>query len=90
MEGNSVWALQMRDTEAGKVMNFKVVIDLKTNVNEVRYCEQVTHANVFLLKYFNFSCHLCERLTSHVWTHENFDEETYEVRGICLDCCRQI
>ena len=62
------WAVQMKETEAGKVMNFKVVVRKETKPVEIRYCDNFTQANAFLLKYFNFSCHMCERLTSHIWT----------------------
>ena len=65
---SSVWALEMKDNKAGKVMNFKVVVRKGTKPAEVRYCEQFNQSNAFLLKYFNYSCYLCERLTSHIWT----------------------
>ncbi len=86
----------MKETEAGRVMNFKVVISKGTKPNDLRYCEQFSDTNKFLLKYFNFSCHLCERLTSHIWSATSCNEcqsafeSKMEARGICLDCCTQI
>ena len=65
---------KMKETEAGKVMNFKVIIRKETKPTDVRYCDNFTQANTFLLKYFNFSCHMCERLTSHIWTSSSCDQ----------------
>ena len=94
--GNNAWALQMKETEAGKVMNFKVVVKKETKPADIRYCEQFTQSNTFVLKYFAFSCHLCERLTSHIWTSTSCDqclqllESKVDACGVCLDCCTQI
>ena len=52
-------------------MNFKVVVSKETKAPNVRYCEQITQQNSFLLKYFHYSCYLCERLTSNIWTSES-------------------
>lgn len=77
-------------------MNFKVVVRKETKVNDIRYCEQFNESNAFLLKYFNFSCHMCERLTSHIFTPMSCGEckrlfhTRMEARGICYDCCTQI
>ena len=69
-----MWALQMKETEAGRVMNFKVVLRNETKPQDVRYLEQFNDSNAFLLKYFHFSCKLCERLTSHIWTCSNCEQ----------------
>lgn len=93
---NDVWAQQMRFNEAGKVMNFKVMMNRKTKPADIRYCEQVTQDNTFILKYFNFSCYLCERLASNIFTSTSCGDceklffTRMEARGICLDCCTQI
>ena len=39
-DGDSVWALEMKENKAGKVMNFKVVVRKSSKVSEIRYCEQ--------------------------------------------------
>lgn len=93
---DEVWALQMKQTQAGKVMNFKVIVRKETKANEVRYLELISEANAFLLKYFNFSCQICERLTSHIWTCSSCEQcrklffTKLEARGLCLGCCTQI
>ena len=95
--GSAAWASQALETQAGKVLNMKVVVQKGTKIAEIRYCEQLTPSNAFLLKFFNFSCHLCERLTSHVWTAfacceqcERLFHTRMEARGVCYDCCTQI
>lgn len=52
-----------------------------------------------MLKYFQFECALCQRLTSHIWTSNcdgckpklnQEDDGTAGLKGMCLDCCTQI
>ena len=76
-------------------MNFKLVVKKGTSPSEVRYCENFT-SNLFLLKYFHFSCSLCCRLTSHIWVSSScrgcaLNFKAYQsVKGACHDCCVQI
>ena len=93
---NAVWALHAKESEAGRVMNFKVVVAKGTKAQNVRYMEQINKTNTFLLKYFHFSCQLCERLTNHIWTCSSCEQcqklfcTRMEAQGLCLDCCTQI
>ena len=55
------------NNEDGKVMNFKVKVEKLTKPGYIRYCETLTQENLFLLKYFNYNCALCQRLSSNIW-----------------------
>ena len=89
---SSSFLVSNKDFSAGKVMNVKVKIEKSTKPNDVRYCESVTAANYFLLKYFVFECSLCQRFTSHIWTSncgscaKQFETQK-TCKGICLNCC---
>lgn len=52
-------------------LNFKIKLGRQTRKQDIRYFfyeSNLDENNLFLLKYFQFECALCQRLTSHIWT----------------------
>lgn len=89
----------MRSNNSTVELNFKVKLARGTSRGDIRYCDyesNLSQNTIFLLKYFQFECALCQRLTSHIWTGNcagckpKYERQSVELKGMCLDCCVQI